>query len=100
VEGQTDIVPAQARNVLEIRVRQNGATPTHAQIWPPGLAGGPGVSALRPAGEEDQTDTDLVLADQYAREKEGRDNGATQTLAQRFGRKHWPAELKDAKANK
>ena len=31
-EGQTDIVPAQAQNVLEIRVRQNGATPTHAQV--------------------------------------------------------------------
>ena len=37
----------------------------YLQIWPPGLAGGPGVSALRPAGEEDQTDTDLVLADQH-----------------------------------
>ena len=33
VEGQTDIVPVQARNVLEIRVRQNGATPTHAQVF-------------------------------------------------------------------
>ena len=34
VEGPTGIVPAQAAQlVLEIRVRQDGATPTHAQVY-------------------------------------------------------------------
>ena len=34
VEGPTGIVPAlEARLVLEIGVRQDGATPTHAQVY-------------------------------------------------------------------
>jgi len=83
VEGPTGIVPALAAQlVLEIRVRQDGATPIHAQMWPPGLLGGLGVCARRPVGEEGRTDTGLVLADQPAREKEGKQNGATPTPAQ------------------
>ena len=33
VEGPTGIVPAQARLVLEIGVRQGSVTPTHAQVY-------------------------------------------------------------------
>ena len=54
------------------------------QMWPPGLFGGLGVRARRPVGEEGRTDTGLVLADQPAREKEGKQNGATPTPAQVF----------------
>ena len=53
-------------------------------MWPPGLLGGLGVCARRPVGEEGRTDTGLVLADQPAREKEGKQNGATPTPAQVF----------------
>ena len=51
-------------------------------MWPPGLLGGLGVRARRPVGEEGRTDTGLVPADQPAREREGRPNGATPTPAQ------------------
>ena len=53
-------------------------------MWPPGRLGGRGVCARRPVGEEGRTDTGLVLADQPAREKEGKQNGATPTPAQVF----------------
>ena len=51
-------------------------------MWPPGLLGGLGVCVRRPVGEEGRTDTGLVLADQPAREKEGKQNGATPIHAQ------------------
>ena len=55
-------------------------------MWPgpPGLTGGLGVSAQRPVGEEDLTDTGHVQPDQHVREKGGRQNGATPTPAQVF----------------
>jgi len=81
-EDLIDIARAWAAQLVqEIRVSQNGATPTHAQMWPgpPGLTGGLGVSAQRPVGEEDLTDTGHVQPDQHVREKGGRQNGATPT---------------------
>ena len=58
-------------------------------MWPPGLTGGLGVSAQRPVGEEDQTDTGRVPPDQHVREKGERQNGATPTPAQVFIKSKW-----------
>lgn len=53
-------------------------------MWPHGPPGGLGVNARRPVGEEGRTDTDLVRVDQPARERKGRQDGATPTSAQVF----------------
>ena len=51
-------------------------------MWPPGLTGGPGVSAQRPVGEEGQTDTGRAQGAQRVREIRVRQNGATPIHAQ------------------
>merc|ERR1712037_591981 len=59
------------------------ATATLAQLWPPGRAGGPGVSAQRLVGGEGRIDIGRALAAQLVKEKGVRQSGATPTHAQK-----------------
>ena len=59
----------------------------YLQLWQPGPAGGPGVSAQRPVGGEGQTDIGRALPARLVREKGVRQNGATPTHVQ-VGSRH------------